>query len=145
MFCKYCGTELPDKSVFCSNCGKQLIEVTKEINNTPSYLPQKKQTLTIKPDSSKSRLIAALLAFFFGDLGAHRFYVGKLFTGFIQLVLGLSSLVSLILFLLDEVEIAVVMVFVGIIWGFWTLVDFLMILCGTFTDGKGLKITDWDM
>lgn len=145
MFCKYCGKELPDKSVFCSDCGKQLVENSGTTSIIPSYLPPKTKTLNIKPDSSKSRLIAALLAFFFGDLGAHRFYVGKFFTGFIQLILGLSSLVSLVLFLLDEVEIAVVMVFVGVIWGFWTLVDFLMILCGTFTDGKGLKITDWDM
>ena len=128
MFCKYCGKELPDKSVFCSDCGKQLVEETKETNVIRSYLPSKKATINIKPDSSKSRLIAALLAFFFGDLGAHRFYVGKFFTGFIQLILGLSSLVSLVLFLLGEVEIAVAMVFVGIIWGFWTLIDFLMMV-----------------
>jgi TM2 domain-containing membrane protein YozV len=31
--------------------------------------------------SDKSRLVAALLCFFFGALGIHRFYVGKIGTG----------------------------------------------------------------
>lgn len=26
MFCRFCGTELPDDAVFCSKCGKQIIE-----------------------------------------------------------------------------------------------------------------------
>jgi|GEM_PF-2361552 len=100
--------------------------------------------------SPKSRLTAALLAFFFGDLGAHRFYVGKFFTGFIQLILGLSFLISLILFLfdalVDELEIVVLlMVLLGIVWGSWTLIDFIMILGGSFKDGKGLEITDWNL
>ena len=145
MFCKYCGKELPVNAVFCSVCGKTLVEEAEKTSNLPSYIPQNTPTMDIKPDSSKSRLVAALLAFFFGDLGVHRFYVGKVVSGFIQLVLGLSSLIALILFILDELEIAAIMWLVGIVWGFWVFIDFLMILCGSFTDNKGLKISDWDL
>ena len=34
-----------------------------------------------KPSSPKSRLVAFLLCFFLGELGIHRFYVGKVGTG----------------------------------------------------------------
>lgn len=146
MFCKYCGQNLPEKSVFCSNCGKRLVEEkTITLNNTLTAFPKKKTTKYIPTESSKSRLIAALLAFFFGDLGAHRFYVGKFFTAFIQMVLGLSFLISLLLLAIEDFEGAVIMYLAGIIWGFWTLIDFLMILCGVFRDSKGFPLTDWEL
>lgn len=37
MFCKYCGTKLPDDAIFCSKCGKQLIS---EIQNQDSIILQ---------------------------------------------------------------------------------------------------------
>lgn len=65
---------------------------------------------------TKSKTSAALLCFFLGGLGAHRFYVGKAGTG--------------ILWLLT----------VG--WfGIGTLVDFIMILCGGFKDSFGRDLT----
>ena len=145
MFCKYCGKELPEKSSFCSNCGKRLLEKVVTIKKVANTLPQKKKTIYIAPESSKSRLLAALLAFFFGNLGAHRFYVGKFLSGFLQLILGLYFFISLIFCLVGAFEMAILMIFAGIIWGFWILVDFLMIICGAFTDGQGFKITDWDI
>ena len=42
--------------------------------------------------SDKSRLIAFLLCFFFGGLGVHRFYVGKVGTGILEYVIGLYCL-----------------------------------------------------
>ena len=65
--------------------------------------------------SSKSKGAAAVLCFFLGYLGIHRFYVGKIGTG----VLWLLTLGFL---------------------GFGSLIDFIMILCGSFKDGTGAVI-----
>ena len=68
--------------------------------------------------SEKRILPAFLLCFFLGIFGAHRFYAGKVGTGVLQLV-----------------------TFGGL--GIWALVDFIMIIVGTFTDSEGEKITQW--
>jgi TM2 domain-containing membrane protein YozV len=68
--------------------------------------------------SDKRILPAALLCFFFGVFGAHRFYVGKIGTGFLEL-LTLGG------------------------FGIWWLVDFILIICGAFRDGEDEKITQW--
>lgn len=68
--------------------------------------------------SDKRILPAAILCFFLGVLGAHRFYVGKIGTGFVQRVSGGG-------------------------FGIWAMIDFIMIVIGSFTDAKGNKITQW--
>jgi TM2 domain-containing membrane protein YozV len=68
--------------------------------------------------SPKSRTAAALLAFFFGGLGIHRFYVGKVGTGILWL-------------------------FTAGLFGIGSLVDFIIILCGNFKDKDGLVISNW--
>jgi len=59
-----------------------------------------------------------VLCFFFGIFGFHRFYVGKIWTGILQ-ILTLGGL------------------------GIWALIDFIMIIVGAFTDKQGNKITLW--
>lgn len=68
--------------------------------------------------SEKSRTAAALLCFFFGVLGVHRFYAGKVGTGILWLLTG------------------------GL-FGFGALVDFIIILCGSFKDKYGNVIEKW--
>ncbi len=55
---------------------------------------------------------AALLCFFLGGLGVHRFYVGKIGTG-ILMIFTLGGL------------------------GIWLIIDFVMILTGSFKDKEG--------
>jgi TM2 domain-containing membrane protein YozV len=68
--------------------------------------------------SPSSRLAACLLCFFLGGLGIHRFYVGKTGTGILQLIT------------------------VGGL-GIWALIDFIMILVGSFTDKQGRLVLNW--
>jgi TM2 domain-containing membrane protein YozV len=60
----------------------------------------------------KSQLIAAMLAFFFGGLGIHRFYLGYTWQGIVQLLTA------------------------GVC-GIWSLIDFIRILMGTLKPKGG--------
>ena len=68
--------------------------------------------------SEKKILPAFILCFFVGFLGIHRFYVGKTGSGIAQ-ILTLGGL------------------------GLWALVDFIMIVCGSFKDSEGKALTEW--
>ena len=65
--------------------------------------------------SEKGFVPTILLCFFLGMFGIHRFYVGKIGTGILQL-LTLGG------------------------FGIWTLIDFIIIVCGNFTDKSGAQI-----
>ncbi len=66
--------------------------------------------------SEKNFVATLLLCLLLGGLGVHRFYVGKIGTGILQLLtLG------------------------GV--GIWALIDLIMIAVGKFTDKEGLLIT----
>ena len=65
--------------------------------------------------SDKGFVPTILLCFFLGMFGIHRFYVGKIGTGILMLL-----------------------TFGG--FGIWTLVDFIVIVCGNFKDKGGALI-----
>ena len=100
MFCKNCGNELNENADVCLKCGAFV-----EKNN--------KSSKSIEP--AKTGWILAIICFFVGFLGIHRFMVGKTGTG----VLWILTLGC---------------------FGIGALVDFIMILCGAFTDKDGNKI-----
>ena len=85
------------------------------VNSGMSLTQPTEESLSI---SARKRLIAAILAFFFGVFGAHRFYAGKIGTGLTQ-VFTIGGL------------------------GIWSFMDFLIILFGEFTDSDGKKIREW--
>jgi len=67
---------------------------------------------TVTETSDKGFVPTILLCFFLGAFGAHRFYVGKIVTGILQL-LTLGGL------------------------GIWAMIDFIMIVVGSFKDKQG--------
>ena len=65
--------------------------------------------------SDRNGIVCLLLCFFLGWIGAHRFYAGKVGTG-ILMIITMGG------------------------FGIWTLIDFIMLVCGVFTDSDGNKI-----
>ena len=71
----------------------------------------------------KSKVVAALLAFFLGGLGIHRFYLGHTTTAIVMLA---SSLVGIALCGIPTLVVAI-----------WALVDFVLILTGGLREPNG--------
>lgn len=69
--------------------------------------------------SNRKILPAFLMCFFLGILGIHRFYVGKIPTGVLQ-ILTLGGL------------------------GIWAFIDLIILACGKFKDGQGATISEWN-
>jgi TM2 domain-containing membrane protein YozV len=65
--------------------------------------------------SKHNKTTLAIVCFFLGSIGIHRFMVGKVGTG-----------------------VLMIFTFGGL--GIWTLIDFIIILTGGFTDSDGNKI-----
>ena len=77
-----------------------------------------KQPVPAERISRRKRVPALLLCFFFGIFGTHRFYLGKVGTGVLQmLTLGGVFL--------------------------WVLIDLFLILSGRMTDMDGAPVKTW--
>jgi len=91
-------------------------------------------------NSPKSRVAATLLCLFLGGFGIHRFYVGKIITGIIQLILVVFSLGHGQDDVTKDVILSDMHIVVGIIVSIWILVDLITIICGKFKDKQGRRI-----
>ena len=108
------GTYLPARPTkFCLACNR-VIDAEAVVCTSCGVM----QPLPRELATDKRILPAGLLCFFLGVFGVHRFYAGKVGTGILQL-LTLGGL------------------------GVWMLIDFIMIVTGSFTDSEGNKIRSW--
>ena len=104
-FCHGCGKEIHETAVTCPHCG------AKQAGGNTSV-------------SNRGKLVLAIVCWFVGILGVHRFMVGKNGSGALQLILTLT--------------------FFGIvISAIWAFVDLIMILTGNFRDKNEALITEW--
>lgn len=102
------GREKAADEAFCASCGAI---IKKEAEICPKCGVRQKRA-PVGSDVSNTWLVALLLCIFFGTLGIHRFYVGKIGTGVLMIVtLGGC--------------------------GIWTLIDLILIITGKFTDSNG--------
>ncbi len=129
MYCRNCGRQLEDNTRFCPDCGCPVENGTGYQagtgngngtgNNTAFTAGGTQNTQTFaKPVSGYSRGLALIFAVLLGTIGVHRFYVGKIGTGILW-ILTFGC------------------------FGIGTLVDTIMIACGSYTDSNGCVLTDW--
>ena len=97
VYCRACGRRIHVSAANCPGCGARQIAAG---------------------ESERLLLPAFLLCIFFGYLGAHRFYAGKIGTGILMLLT------------------------VGG-FGIWVVVDLILLLSGSFTDMEGKRLKRW--
>ena len=107
-------------------------------------------TASTKPaetPTDKIILPAFLLAFFFGIFGAHRFYVGKFRSGLVQLggVFWCIFLIIGCVFNLPPKQplLGILLGFSVCGCGIVAMIDWILIVCKSFRDAEGRRITEW--
>jgi len=101
-YCSYCGHQTQPQAVVCLRCGAAV-----------------QRNFAASPDPAVSPhdwLATALLCFFLGAFGIHRFYTGHRTVGIFQLLTAGGC-------------------------GIWWLFDLLVIVLGNFRDSEGRLVT----
>lgn len=143
MFCRNCGIELSGDHKICMSCGAERMAGIRfcpdcgSATNPMAEICVKcgvrvGKELDISP---KSRLAATLLAFFLGDFGAHRFYVGKNGTAVVMLLLGVIGWATIWI-------LGIGLIFLIPVW-IWSTVDFIFAVAGRMRDSQGNLIQEW--
>lgn len=129
--CKKCGADVKEYDTICDSCGqpieRQASNTNSSYNGSTSNESYTNQTYTSENTTvykkPKSKIVAGVLGILVGAFGIHRFYLGYIGIGVIQLVLlflscGASSL-----------------------WGF---IEGILILCGVgiTTDADGVQLIE---
>lgn len=140
-YCINCGQQIPKEAQICPHCGahqnpnngnvvnpqvvqnqnqqqNQYNQQQQQYNQQQQYQqappPNQGQAQQPKADSNKW-LISLILCWFLGYLGVHRFYLGHIGIGVIQLLTGGGC-------------------------GIWWIIDLILILTGSMKDSDGNKI-----
>ena len=134
-FCFKCGFKAGDGNVYCDkcgvkvngttcyNCGNNFEDYTDDINQNEDNGFNSNQNYNNVVRRPKSRIAAGILGILVGGLGIHRFYLGYIGIGIIQIVVTILTCGA------------------GSLWGF---IEGILILCGTTitTDADGIPLSD---
>jgi TM2 domain-containing membrane protein YozV len=132
MFCRNCGKEVAEQAVVCISCGCPPLKGNKFcqacgilITAAPGLQPDvcvKCGVKLAKDEAAKSKLAAGLLGIFVGGFGVHRFYLGYVGIGIVQIIVTLITCG------------------VGALWGF---IEGIVIIAGGWPkDAQGLPLKE---
>ena len=119
-YCRNCGKEVDSKAVACIGCGVPPLLENKYCYNC-GVETESNQVICVKcgvsfsapNNNEKSKVAAALLAFFLGAFGAHKFYLGYTTQGIITLlVIWLGAF----LFVIPTIIMSFIILIEGIIY-----------------------------
>ena len=130
---------------------KELTSTAPVVENSMTKAELKKELKSFKKQNrsgGKSKIVAALLAFFLGSFGVHSFYMGNKKKGLIQLGLGVAGVALTVIGLAGAVTATTTgtisipaLAIVGYILllgvGIWAFVDFIRILTGGLEPEEG--------
>ena len=131
--CGRCRKEVSKEATSCPHCGAYFKPRAVALPSEP--LPQQQPPMYGQPmmpqgqpvmTSEKSFVTLLLLCLFLGAVGAHRFYAGRIGSAIALLLLTIFSPCTFL------ISLAVTSI--------WSFVDLIVIICGKFTDGKGLTV-----
>jgi TM2 domain-containing membrane protein YozV len=128
MFCRNCGKEVAEEAVMCVSCGCPPMAGKKFCQNCATETSPAAEIcmkcgvrLSVEP-GPKSKIAAGILGILLGGLGVHRFYLGYIGIGIIQIIVTICTLGF------------------GALWG---LIEGILILTGSFNkDAKGRPLRD---
>ena len=129
MFCKNCGNPIDPQAAMCVKCGFAKGTGSNFCHNCGQPTQPGASICTscgfaingaAAGGEQKSKLVAALLAFFLGSLGIHDFYLGYNKNGIIKIVLTCCT---------------------GVGGGIWALIDLIRLLTSSLhTDANGVEL-----
>ena len=106
MFCKNCGSQLPENVAYCPNCGAPVESETKQ-EQTSAPNPEPTPVQNGAPLGGQDKLTIILLCLFLGSIGIHNFVMGENKKGIVKIVLAFCFGISAIFALIDLVKILI--------------------------------------
>ena len=126
MYCRNCGKEILNNAFVCVNCGVIVQEGHRYCQacgaeSSPNAIFCVKCGNRLRRRMSRSKIIAGILGILLGGLGVHRFYLGYIGIGIIQII------------------VTMITCGVGAIWGF---IEGILILCDVINrDADGAPLS----
>ena len=110
--CQNCGGMIPKDAKFCSFCGSNMISEPTELTEQEYIHPNQDNQPPPSYDSTRNvtretngseienkRIIAAILAFLFGGIGMHHFFLGNTEKGILYLCFCWTGIPEIIAFI----------------------------------------------